>query len=1041
MITKTKKQVKKQFRKFLSFIISAVLILSAFIPVTLSPVVSSAASRQISFDSVYEDALSSASSSNQYYFDVPSQGGVTIKFETSDNTKTPSWRARIINASNSTIYMTKDFGSGEVEPSASSRTEYSDKVRLPEGRYYVDISVPEGYAVITNPYKIWVNFASETGGGYAIKPNDTIHNATPMTLNAPMICNISHKTDANWYKITLPYHGSLTLSFSAASSVNTGNWTVLLYDKNEKQLQMKRTGIDGDVKDNIRTNKLDKLRLPPGDYYVKIVPYNESVYSTADYTLTAEYTAERSAKFEKEPNDTAETATNLLVNAPVTGNLSSTDDRDFFKFTIAESEHKEFRIEFSAPASVTQNMWTINLQDDKGGRKEYQAGQNGITMNGIKTFVSETLTLDPGVYYIVIYAYSSYSNSDYTLLVHSDYLPVPVIHDDDYLDYPTEIPLSPYGVNRELDGYIKDADDENIFDFGVNFSGSVSVDFQFSQNITKQSWILNIYDKNDKLYYSGKFGDEGYGTAFASTKTKTSNKIRIPAGSYYIQVLPINSYDYSISPYRLRINYTPEAKEAIFSNIEHFETEPNDTMLTANNLILGSPLTANLSNDTDVDYFKFTLTKNGKAAIAFSTPAAVKHNNWTAELLTGDLTVPAIYTGSFGSDGISESLSDYKTQKSNPVRLPPGTYYIKVSAPNIINYSNEDYQIRVDFTEEISGSGILYETEFNNTPETANALPLNTDMTGNLFNAQDIDYFKITISDPKEVQIKFTVSSKINANLWAIKLYDSGHRELKSYRAGEGGVPDVSPAAPSGESTKHFKTDRIPLIPGTYYIAVIPYSQTEFSNEEYVLKVLDEIGQDIDTYKYQYDKPSDWAEYEVGFAHAYGLVPDDYMQNFTSFITREEFCTLIIKFLEACGKKPVAEILTDLDKTIDYGAFTDTGNINILSANALGIVNGRGGGIFDPIGSITREEAATMLMRLGHLTSISPNIQPLVFNDALKFHDWSADAVTYVSGCIDKRNNRVMNGYPDGEFHPADTYSREQAFMTIFRLYAIKTDV
>jgi len=62
----------------------------------------------------------------------------------------------------------------------------------------------------------------------------------------------------------------------------------------------------------------------------------------------------------------------------------------------------------------------------------------------------------------------------------------------------------------------------------------------------------------------------------------------------------------------------------------------------------------------------------------------------------------------------------------------------------------------------------------------------------------------------------------------------------------------------------------------------------------------------------------------------------------------------------------------------------------------------------------------------------------LSFNDSHLFYSWSAGAVTYVSSCIDKRGNRVMNGFTDGGFHPRDSYSREQAYMTLFRLYSVK---
>ena len=1036
---KTKNESNRLLKKFISLAVSAVLILSAFLPVALSPVVSEAVVRNISLENSYEDSLTSVTSSNQYYFEITSRGSVMIKFETPAATKTSSWRVSLVDISDAKVYPVKDFGGGEVPGSASTRVEYSDRIRLPAGNYYVNVSVPEGYAVVTGTYKISVSFIPESDGSYETEPNNTTETATPLTTNAAVTGNISYKGDIDYFRISLPATGSLILSFSAASSIETGNWTVLLYDKNEKLLQMERVGLGGEVNGLARTNKLGKVRLPAGIYYIKVAAYSDILSSSAEYKIFAAYTPERSAKFEKEFNDTAETATNLLINAPVTGNMSNADDRDYFKFTVAE--YRDLKIKFSTPDAINQNMWTIYLQDSKGGVVTYYAGQTGTVENGARIFSSPDLNLDPGLYHIVIFPYTSpagaafYSNADYILTVCSDLAPIPIIYDDDIIDYPTEIPTVAHNVNKDLEGNIKSAADSNIFDFGLNYSGSISVDFQSPQSVIKQAWILNIYDKNDRLICSGKYGDEGQTGLLSGMKVKTSDRVRVPAGSYYVKVLPVNSYDFSLSAYRIKINYFPEAKEALNSDKELYETEYNNAPLTANALTLGNALKGNLSDYTDIDYFKFTVSKSSGVRISFSSPAAVTQNDWAIEVFTSDFAASAIYKDYYGADGISDgAYSDYKTTVSKILRLPPGTYYLRVGAYNIINYSNEDYVIKAEIAEE-NLSGVLYETEPNNTPAAANILPLNTDITGNIFDITDIDFYKISIGKEKTIQFKFSVNFKISSNLWSIKLYDGSGKELKTYRVGgEGGA-----VLPNG--LKYFKTEKIPLVPGDYYICILPVSKTEFSNEDYVLKALDEAGQKIDTYVYSADKPSDWAMYEVEFAYGYDLVPQSYMRNFKDPIKREEFCMLAIRMLEAAENKPVAEILAERSKTINYYAFTDTNDLYILSANALGIVNGRGGGIFDPGGNITREEAATMLMRLGALENMSLNMHPLSFKDASTFNTWSADAILYVSGCMDSRGNRVMNGYTDGGFHPKDTYSREQAFMTIFRLFAIKTKV
>ena len=869
---------------------------------------------------------------------------------------------------------------------------------------------------------------SERAAAYGV-----FQTAVAINLNTTASSNLKSANDVNYFKINVPYHGALSLSFSVGSANDAGNWVMLLYDENEKQLQMERVGSGGQVLNMIRTNKLDKLRLPPGEYYIKVTAYSTASFSDATYMVYAEFAPERSSAHEKEFNDTPETATNILLNAAVKGNLSSPEDRDYFRFAI--SDHREITIEFTTPDSVVSDMWTIYLQDSRGGVATYHAGRLGAAVNGFRNFVSEELVLDPGLYYIVVYQYEkSYSNEDYSLLLHSELAPVPDVWDDGYIyAYPTQVPDASYNVNIEMPGQIKNAGDFNNFDFGLRYSGSVRVDFITPSAVTKQSWILCIFDKNNKLFYSGKCGDEGEYNYSAGTLKKSSDKIRVPAGSYYVQILPINAYDYSTAAYRVKINYTPEAREAMYSDVELYETEYNDSAYFANELPFGSAMTANMNDYTDIDYFKFTLAQNSSVNISFFSPASVRQNNWVAELFrSGDTAAELVYKNYFGAEGEHESpASGYKKSLSKNIRLSPGTYYIKVSAYNIINYSNGDYRVMVGFTEENSPYG-LYESEPNNTPETADLLGFNTDMTADISSLGDVDYFKICVDEAMEIQIKFTVSTRANSNFWAIKLYDSNQKEFKFYKVGEGGVflPD---------NMKYFKTEKIPLGPGDYFVSILPYSKTEFSREEYTIKVLDTAGQIVDLYTYPADKPSDWALYEVGYAYGYGLVPSSYMKNFRDPIKREEFCMLAVRFLETTEKKPIAEILSERGQAIEYGVFDDTDDLYILSAYALGVVNGKGNRTFDPGGNITREEAAAMLTRVGRLENISINVNPLEFTDESSFAPWGAEVIRYVSGCMDTRGNRIMNGYTDGGFHPKEPYSRQQAFMTVFRLYAMKT--
>jgi len=184
------------------------------------------------------------------------------------------------------------------------------------------------------------------------------------------------------------------------------------------------------------------------------------------------------------------------------------------------------------------------------------------------------------------------------------------------------------------------------------------------------------------------------------------------------------------------------------------------------------------------------------------------------------------------------------------------------------------------------------------------------------------------------------------------------------------------------------------------------------------------------------DTPSSWAQKEVMYAICEGFVPAALQGGYRKSITREEFCELIIDML--CRKDGMSfdEYIKTKQITLNHKAFSDTSNEHILAASALGIVNGRGNGLFAPDAYITRQEAAVMLARAAKTAGItSSNSEELSFADSDKFASWAVDSIAFVTALASRSGTRVMAGTGNNLFSPLDAYSREQSIMTVYRLY------
>lgn len=184
---------------------------------------------------------------------------------------------------------------------------------------------------------------------------------------------------------------------------------------------------------------------------------------------------------------------------------------------------------------------------------------------------------------------------------------------------------------------------------------------------------------------------------------------------------------------------------------------------------------------------------------------------------------------------------------------------------------------------------------------------------------------------------------------------------------------------------------------------------------------------------YAKGEPSFWAENEVNSAIEKGYVPEDLQDLYTTDITRLQFARLAVSFLADIKGTTVEKMTAN---TAD-APFSDTNDKSVAEAYALGILNGRGNGIFSPYDTITREEAAKVLV-LTYKAYIGREIPPpnlmLTYNDTEEISGWAADYVRIVT------DFGIMKGDQNNCFLPFSEYTIEQSIITFERIYKMIDD-
>ena len=179
------------------------------------------------------------------------------------------------------------------------------------------------------------------------------------------------------------------------------------------------------------------------------------------------------------------------------------------------------------------------------------------------------------------------------------------------------------------------------------------------------------------------------------------------------------------------------------------------------------------------------------------------------------------------------------------------------------------------------------------------------------------------------------------------------------------------------------------------------------------------------------DEPSSWAEEEVGAAIAAGLVPEELQKNYTSPVTRGQVAGMFINLLEKASGKTAEELITEHGSAIDETAFTDTDDMNVFAANALGIINGTGHNKFSPYGTLKRAQIAAIINRTAGVMGFETEGFTHGFTDITDNYSWAYDELGWPV------ENGIIKGVGGTRFSPGGDLTTEQAILITYRAYTV----
>ena len=492
---------------------------------------------------------------------------------------------------------------------------------------------------------------------------------------------------------------------------------------------------------------------------------------------------------EQESNDTTATANTLTVNTEMTGNLSSSDDIDYYAVTLEKDA--AISIQFENPEqkySYTYWKYSIVTQDGATLRTWEQKGN-------VTSYTTDTMGFSAGTYYIKVF--NSSSTDNYTLLVNY------TVEDSQTQLYEKECTNDTLSdadtlpLNTSLIGNLYSSDDVDYYQIELDEDGAISIQFKNpEQEYTYSYWKYSLVTQDGTTLRTWE--QKGNVTSY------TTDTMGFSAGTYYIKVQSYYSSSSSMDNYTLLVNYTAED-----SQTQLYEKEcKNDTLSDADTLPLNTSIVGNLYSSDDVDYYQIKLDEDGAISIQFENPEQTyTYSYWEYSFMnaSGDI----LYT--WEEDG------DVTKKVTNNLGFSAGTYYIKVQSS--VSSTMDNYTLTVQYTA-ASDSDQAYEKECaNDTIDAAEDLTLGSSVIGSVYSTDgDRDFFKFTLNSNASITIKFEhPEQEYNyINAWEISVLNASGEVVEKYES-------------LGKTTS-LTTDALSLSAGTYYIRVCTTSYDTTDN-------------------------------------------------------------------------------------------------------------------------------------------------------------------------------------------------------------------
>lgn len=337
---------------------------------------------------------------------------------------------------------------------------------------------------------------------------------------------------------------------------------------------------------------------------------------------------------EKEDNGSFERANQITVGTTVTGSISSRGDEDFFKFTIKKKGKIRFQIKNYDLGFLEVSMCLY----DQNKRNIFEGG----TADSI---IEKSISVSPGVYYlrVIQWGLNDQGSFPYSFKINFSEGKGNCQEQENFASFQSAKKIS---IESGVYGTISRQGSCAYYKFTLPQDGVVY--FTGARTVSGDDygyWQTSLYNakkqKIDSFYYNSHYG---------------RRRVGLSAGTYYIKIMRTSKW--SKNRYYFKLDYKRSDK---------WEKELNDTPDKSTRIRLNSYVYGSENSLNDIDYYNFTMAKNGKIKFDF-------HGEDECYAVLYDSSHKQVNAKTLHyTEGLADSLSNRA-----PISLKKGKYYLKI---------------------------------------------------------------------------------------------------------------------------------------------------------------------------------------------------------------------------------------------------------------------------------------------------------------------------------------------------------------------------